>query len=777
MDSLLENLGKGLHFMHLNIRSILAKGKFDMLKAQIINSNLSIFTISETWLNQKIPTSMISIPGFSTVRLDRPTSLKSRGGGLLTYISNDLSYDDNNFNHLNLVNSDIELQCLSLDLEHVRQMIVINIYRPPQGSISKFIETLSDTLTKMKRTANSEIYILGDFNIDMLDKKSKNAKDLFLNIKIFGGLPLIHEFTRKSSNSTCIDQIFTNSDFIASSGIIDLNISDHLAIYCSRKKVPVKNAKKIFTGRSYRNYIKEDFQDSVLNVDWAPFYDSTDPVKCWDIMENIIKSEIDKTCPIKTFKVSASSDPWITNELLEEIRDKDLALKRARKTGRDDHWAFARNERNRVGRLVELARKDYFHAEELNSRGDPKRFWRNISSCLPNKRAMKSNVTLIDKSNNSQIDNNATSDYINDFFANVGNNLAKDFVHNWSPDDQPNLETEMSDIHTDFEEVHALSKEINISKSSAIDLLSSKILKDAFLVLTLQLVYLFNLSLSTGMFPSKWKVATVIPLFKGGVKTDVGNYRPISLLPLPGKILEKIVHKRISMFLENNNMLCDDQYGFRKERSTTHSIVNLTNSIFDAINKRETCFAIFIDLKKAFDTVNHNILLRKIDHIGIKGDLLRWITNYLHNRAQRTFVNNILSSTQAVHCGVPQGSILGPLFFILYVNDIKRHIKNVEIGLYADDTVLFSHDVDWYQAQYELQTGLNEFVEWSIKNELTINSQKTKFMVFGTRAKIKKSKNAKLTIHNTQIQQVPSFKYVGFTLDPGQIPNLKLPNM
>ena len=625
----------------------------------------------------------------------------------------------------------------------MRQMIIINLYRPPQGSVATFIEKLSESITNIKRHTNSELYILGDFNIDILEKKSQNAKDLFLNIKIFGGLPLIKDYTRKSNNSTCIDQIFSNSDYISDSEIINLNTSDHLAVFCTRKKIPKRTPKKTFTGRSYRNYIKEDFQDSVINADWASFYASTDPSLCWDIMEGIIRDLVDKICPVKTFKVSASSDPWITNELLEEIRDKDLALKKARKTGKEEHWLVARNERNRVGRLVELARKDFFSEQERNSRGDPKRFWPNISGCLPNKKSKSKDILLVDKTKDCEINNDATAGHINSFFANIGNDLAANFGHNWSPDDTPNLDSEITNISTDFEEVRNLCKEICVGKSSAIDLLS-RVLKDAFLVLTLQLVYLFNLSLSSGNFPQKWKMATVIPLFKGGSRSDVSNYRPISLLPLPGKLLEKVVHTRISQFLENNDLLCHEQNGFRKNRSTTHSIVNLTNSILNAVNNQDTCLAIFIDFKKAFDTVNHKILLAKIEHLGIKGELLVWISNYLHNRAQRTFANNILSPTLPVSCGVPQGSILGPLFFILYVNDVKKYIGEDGIGLYADDTVLFTHKPNWLLAQNDLQAKLDRLVEWSKKNEFTINSQKTKFMVFGSRSKVKKSKKRQI---------------------------------
>ena len=181
------------------------------------------------------------------------------------------------------------------------------------------------------------------------------------------------------------------------------------------------------------------------------------------------------------------------------------------------------------------------------------------------------------------------------------------------------------------------------------------------------------------IFPEKWKEATVIPLFKGGNRLDVSNYRPISLLPLPGKLLEKIVHMKISNYLEINEILCDKQNGFRKERSSVHSIVNLTDSLLNAINNNETCMALFIDLKKAFDTINHNIPIQKLEYIGIKGGLLLWISNYLHDRKQKTFANGTISKSLPITCGVPQGSILDLLFFISYINDMQKYLESFKI--------------------------------------------------------------------------------------------------
>ena len=214
-------------------------------------------------------------------------------------------------------------------------------------------------------------------------------------------------------------------------------------------------------------------------------------------------------------------------------------------------------------------------------------------------------------------------------------------------------------------------KEIDTNKSSCITNISSKVLKDAFLTLIRQSTYLLNVSFRTGIFPDCWKLANIIPLFKGGNRNNEGNFRPVSLLPLPSKIIEKIVHQRISNFIETNNYLDDKQGGFRKNHSTINTIANLSNDIFNGINNREMTLSCFIDMAKAFDTVNHQILLQKLSKLGIGNTLFNWVKNYLSDRKQCTTANSITSQFLDISRGVPQGSILGPLFFIIYVNDIK----------------------------------------------------------------------------------------------------------
>ena len=204
---------------------------------------------------------------------------------------------------------------------------------------------------------------------------------------------------------------------------------------------------------------------------------------------------------------------------------------------------------------------------------------------------------------------------------------------------------------------------IDITKSSGIENISPRCLKDALLVLNNQLCYIFEKSINSGIFPDLWKIATVIPIFKGCNKEDVSNYRPVSLLPVPGTILETINHEQIMSFFADNNSLCEHQSGFRPNDSTINSIAYLTNDIFNSIYNGEVTLAAFIDLKKAFDTVNHNILVKKLERMCIRNMNLEWIKSHLKNRFQKTICNSQLSKMDQIKCGVPQGSILGPLFF------------------------------------------------------------------------------------------------------------------
>ena len=346
---------------------------------------------------------------------------------------------------------------------------------------------------------------------------------------------------------------------------------------------------------------------------------------------------------------------------------------------------------------------------------------------------------------------------MNRFFTNIGPDLAKQHNKRWRYYGET-LHDNIESFVTNVEEVHLLCKDINIMKSSGIDLLSARLCKDAFLVLEQQMVHIFNSSLATGTFPDKWKIGKIIPLFKGGDRESVNNYRPVSLLPLPGKMLEKIVHSRIIKFWEENKFLSSNQGGFRKNHSTVSTIADLTDDLFCQINEGNTTIAAFVNLRKAFDTVNTKILLDKLNNAGIRGNVLKWCTNYLSNRSQCTFVNNVKSRLLPVTCGVPQGSALGPLFFLVYVNDIHDAVQSCGVKIYADDTVLYQSGVNCNEAETKLEDSVNKFKEWCDVNVLTINASKTKVMVFGSRSKVKKCKDLDIRIEGEKLKMVPYLK-------------------
>ena len=364
----------------------------------------------------------------------------------------------------------------------------------------------------------------------------------------------------------------------------------------------------------------------------------------------------------------------------------------------------------------------------------------------------------------SPITQDQVADFINTYFINIGEDLAEKFDPNEIPTfDQ--LNSSMENIVTTPNEVLELCKNIDINKSSAIDYVSSRILKDAFIVLVDKLVTCFNLSFNSGTFPDDWKIAKITPLHKGGQKNQVNNYRPISLLPLPGKLIEKIVHKRITSYLDANDILNNNQNGFRAKHSTQDTVAKFTDDIAININNNNCTLATFIDFRKAFDTVNHKILLDKINSLGINNSTHNWLTSYLCNRKQVVVANGITSRKGTITCGVPQGSTLGPLLFLIYINDINKHFVNSKIKLFADDTVLYTASITTIDARNDLQIDLDSLDTWCRQHKLSINIGKTKSVLFGTKKINNKITCPNLTIAGETIHFVNEYKYLGIVLD------------
>ena len=233
-----------------------------------------------------------------------------------------------------------------------------------------------------------------------------------------------------------------------------------------------------------------------------------------------------------------------------------------------------------------------------------------------------------------------------------------------------------------------------------------------------------------GIFPDKLKIVKVVPLHKGGSTEDLNNFRPISLLSIFDKIIEKIMHKRLYHFLELHNVLFDNQFGFRKNNSTSYALMEITEKIKESIDNGKYGCGIYIDLRKAFDTVNHNILIKKLEHYGVCGILLEWFKSYLNERKQFVFMNGESSDLKYILCGVPQGSVLGPLLFLLYINDLPNISAKLKFFLFVDDTNIYFESDDLLNVEETVNKELKKLYLWLNVNRLSLNVSETHYIIF-----------------------------------------------
>ena len=534
-------------------------------------------------------------------------------------------------------------------MKNSKDIVIGVVYRPPSGDVETFCEKITTICDAIGVNYLKDIFLLGDFNINYLAENDWH-KRLLTQLESLTGLKQMIKHPTRLQN--CIDLILTNCNDIANTGVLPLNISDHDLVFATRKKANIKREQIDFTGRSYKNYNKIEFQNYITHQNWEEFWLLDNPNHCWDFLVNLIEIHINTSCPLRRRRVRNSNEPWLSNEILEAIFDKDQAWKTAKVSKDLDDILLAKRLRNQVKDMIRRAKRDFIQEEIENDELSTRKFWEKLNYVLPIGDRGNS-IRLIDKDKGEIVDDDGLPDYINRFFTEIGPKLADRFDDDWT-DNIPNFhEEEMGNLEVDLQTMEKVVRDININKSSSIPNLSSRILKDAFMVMLPQLVFMYNLSFSTGKFPDAWKIANVVPLKKGGDPTDVNNLRPVSLLPLPGKMAERIAHTLINGHVENLNLLNQNQGGFRKKRSTISTTAKFTDDILLGINEKQYTVASFIDLKKAFDTINHQILLKKLPHFGININTRSWIKNYLENRKQKCTVNGKTSCELDITCGVP----------------------------------------------------------------------------------------------------------------------------
>ena len=508
---------KGLAVAHLNVRSLWKK--LDSIRINLHEDfDIDILGISESWLSSGIEDNLVNISNYSLIRNDRAWSENDsiiegnikRGGGVCMYIKKSINYITLSLGTLDISCKNVECHWVKVMLEKQRNIIICNVYRPPQGNMKCFVEYMENVLENID-SEREDIIIMGDMNVDFLEKTGNDYKIINSFITQFGLDTCIKEPTHFSTNrNTCIDQFLTNSNYIDCCGVENLNISDHQLIFLIRKKTKKAKNKTSFWGISYRNYDQVLFQTQIAQHDWTNYLIEICPNKLWSYLIEKIEFYIDLQCPLKKFKISQTKEPWVTPELLEFVKDKDRALRKAKRSKSNEDWEIAKRLRNECLTRVRNCKSNFIQNELNVNRDDGKQFWNTVKQVIPDSKSKNNKMFLIDEVTNNNVEPQELPDFVNNFFADIGQNLANQLKGNWSYSGITS-DVILRNVIVNEIEINKACHEINVNKSSSIKNVSSRIIKDAFLGIPHILQYLIQQIFDTGIFPDCWKVANITP--------------------------------------------------------------------------------------------------------------------------------------------------------------------------------------------------------------------------------------------------------------------------
>ena len=658
----------------MNILS-LRKNKLELAKL-VKDHQLDLICLNETRLSKDIRGNYVSIEGYDLYRQDRDTF----GGGVAIYIRSTLSHHKRD----DIKDPNLEIIGLEITPKHAKSYIVLCWYRPPTdcADTSTFL-----SLTKLIRDLDSEgkeIILIGDTNCDLKKSKDCNTRKLKLVYSEFQFEQLITDYTRVATSvcsdgktnttRTLIDYLSTNRpNYISSSGVIKISMSDHYMIYGVRKlssRCPVERKQIKTEFRCLRNYDREAFLSDLRSINWEMATPTTldDPNLLANNFHDLFHSILDVHAPLKTRKHTTvhAPSPWITPYIKNLIYERDRAKRKAERD--QSTWAEYKRLRNRVTRELRRGVETYYQNLIDENSNNPKEMWKTINKVL-NKNQHSTTPKFVMFEGQSIEKPNEIAEAFNNHFATIGPKLA-DKIENKDSDDPlkylPNIGGSIASCF-EFYTIHPNTiereiKNLKCSKSAGYDKISVKLVKDAAEILSEPLTIIFNASFNKGIFPDIWKIARVTSIFKSGSRSNVSNYRPISVLSVFSRLLEKIGHDQFTKYLKEHNKFAKCQHAFLKLHSTLTSLLSVTDTWFSNIDKRKLNISIFLDLKKAFDTVDHGILLSKLSKYGAVGTPLRWFASYLTDRKQYYQINGHKSCLKNVLCAFHRARAWG-LFY------------------------------------------------------------------------------------------------------------------
>ena len=757
-----NNTTDKFNILHVNVRSILSDSKFEefQLFVSCSNEQWHVICVSESWLSDEV-VPMRQLVGYTGYFKNRTNKT---GGGVIVYVS-----DKHIKCSSEIVVEDITMEALFVQcqLSTTLAVIVGQIYNPPSSETTTFIDELYHCLEKLDQR-NKTTFLCGDFNLDLFSLLNDNhCRDFFNTLSSLGYWPSIFKTTRASDNKlSLLDNIFCNNlDILTKSGIIYDDSSDHFPVFvsCTLDLLPRKPGRKLVFDKNKYHELSAHLAEHLQH-----FTEISDPELACSALIDAYKSGILKfSIEIKQTRRSTLLKPWISPAILTSINQRHkLFLEKSRNPTEQNKCRY-NVYRNKLNVILREAKKKILQNQLQINRANSKKLWQLLNETVRGNASQKPLPgTFINDHGEHISGKEDIAESFNHFFISIGEKLQQKIPPCvQDPLDYVPTQTEHvlnSMLHTNSTELVEIIQQMK-NVGAGIDPINASIFKNTYPAIVNELVHFVNLCLTQGIFPSALKIAVVKPIFKSGDKKDFTNYRPISLLPYISKLLEKIIHLRIMSFLDNSNILNSCQFGFQKNKSTYMPLLLLQEYITKAWENGNIVCGMHLDLKKAFDTVDHEILVGKLEKYGFTNSPLKLIKSYLSNRQQCVEYDGVRSELKRVKIGVPQGSILGPLLFLIYINDFPNISKNLKFLLYADDTVIFFESKNAKSLQLLVNKESVHICNWLQLNKLSLNTQKTVYQVY-----TKEIARPDLSVHlnGFTINAEMKVRYLGVYIDP-----------
>ena len=742
---------------HLNINSL--RGKFESLKT-IIKDSIDVLVITESKIDQSFPSNMFDIDGY-TIPFRRDGSINS--GGILIYVKEGIPCTELK---TKLETENVEGIFLEINLRK-NKWLLFGGYNNRKSNITTFLTSIGPTLDYYMCKLDNFI-LLGDYNSEI----SENAMKEFCNLYNLNNLITEATCFKNPTNPSSIDVILTNrAPRFHNTATLETGLSDHhkMTVTVLKSFVP-KQAPMLIKYRDYRKFNSHDFR-SDLKTNILDITDKT----CYDYFETTFKETLNKHAPIKTKNVRANNAPFMNKTLSKAIMTRSRLKSKFYKNPSEINKCNYKQQRNFCVNLTRRVKKDYYSNIDINNINDNKKFWDTIKPCFSENNVTRKKITLIE--NDVIITKDAeVAETMNIFFSKVIN----EFDH---IEHDTNSLTDVNDIINKFKDHPSVIKikekhtckntfsfalntidgmekcinQLNTNKPTTYNNIPAKIIKEFSNVCSNTINELYNNSILQGSFPDAMKLADITPSHKKNDKCSKENYRPISILSSFSKNFETNMYNDIYLYMENrlSPYLC----GFRKGYSTQYCLMAMLERFRKALDNRNKFGALLTDLSKAFDCLNHELLIAKLSAYGFDFVSLTLILSYLKGRKHRTKVNNYFSKWADVISGVPQGSILGPLLFNIYINDIFYFAHEDRVANYADDTTPYAIKSNYIDLMDTLQLDSQILLQWFNTNFFKLNADKCKLLISN------KESDLSIDIEGKSVTCEKSVKLLGVKID------------